>query len=319
MEAYLSQHMKIALQMDPLEGISIAGDSTFLLGLGAQERGHTLYYYQPKQLVWREGRVQALAQKVTLRAVKGDHFSADAPRWIDLNDMDVVLLRQDPPFDMGYITNTHLLEHLKQTTRVINDPAGVRNAPEKLLMLYAAPFMPPTLIASDETSLQYFAGRYESVVAKRLYGNAGRDVFRFKQGDPALYEFARAQYAAAREPILVQPFLPEVETGDKRIILFGGKVAGAFRRIPAKGEFRANLALGGMAEPCDLSPRDLEICAALAPRLVDMGLYFVGLDVIGDHLIEINVTSPTGLASINTLYNLQGEKRMEQLFWRGLE
>lgn len=309
--------------MDPLEGLNINGDSTFVLGLGAQERGHTLFHYEPHNITWREGRLLAHGHRIELRREKGNHFTKAAPETVALDeDFDVILLRQDPPFDMGYITSTYLLELAaqKRDVKIINDPVGVRNAPEKLLITHFAPFIPPTLISSDAHQIAIFVGEYGDVVAKRLYGNAGRDVFRFTQNEKGVLDFAARTLAEAREPIMLQPFMPEITTeGDKRIILFGGEVVGAFRRLPAAGDFRANLAQGGTASITTLTPAERQLCDALAPLLQAMGLYFVGLDVIGGKLIEINVTSPTGLQNINNLYNLVDAERMEMRFWQGLE
>lgn len=311
--------LRVALQMDPVQGININGDSTFVLGLGAQELGHTLYAYHPKDLYWQDGNVMAYAQEVVFRREAGNHFSIIADRLLNLSqDVDVILLRQDPPFDMGYITNTHLLDQIT-TTRIINNPTGVRNAPEKLLMLRWPQLLPPTLITHDARSITEFAKHHGQIVAKKLYGNAGRDVFRFTLAElDELLELAKQHQEKSGEPILLQPFLPEISNGDKRIILFDGIPVGVMKRMPKAGEFRANLALGASAHPCELTARDKEICATIAPTLREMGLYFAGIDVIGDYLIEINVTSPTGLQSINTLYNLQGDARMEMLFWKNL-
>lgn len=315
----MSTPLRIALQMDPLASINIHGDSTFVLGLGAQELGHTLYAYQPQHLFWHEGAVMARAQKITLRREAGNHFTAGPAHLINLSkDIDIILLRQDPPFDLGYVTNTHLLDAVRGP-RIINNPAGVRNAPEKLLMLRWPELLPPTLIASDATDITAFAKEHGLVVAKRLYGNAGKDVFRFSAQElDALLAFAAAHFEKNREPVLLQPFLPEIADGDKRIILFDGKPVGVMKRMPAKGEFRANLALGASAHATVLTARDREICETIAPTLRAMGLYFAGIDVIGDYLIEINVTSPTGLQGINRLYDLKGDARMEMLFWEML-
>lgn len=315
----MSKKLNIALQMDPLAGININGDSTFVLGLGAQELGHTLYAYQPQNLYWYEGGVFATAEKISLQREAGNHFTVHSTHQLNLSkDVGVILLRQDPPFDMGYITNTHLLDQIKNT-RIINNPSGVRNAPEKLLMLRWPELLPPTLITHDSDVITRFVNEHGHVVAKKLYGNAGRDVFRFEHAQlPALLKLAADHYASAREPLMLQPFLPEIANGDKRIILFNGEPVGVMQRMPAQGEFRANLALGATAHATQLTARDREICATIAPTLREMGLYFAGIDVIGDYLIEVNVTSPTGLQGINKLYNLQGDNRMEMRFWHGL-
>ncbi len=311
--------LRVALQMDPLSGIVIKGDSTFALGLQAQELGHTLYVYQPGDLFWREGKVIARTQEVSLRREQGRHFTVlGSPTLALSNDVDVLLLRQDPPFDLGYITNTHLLDQVKGP-RIINNPSAVRNAPEKLLILRWPELMPPTLISFDSREITEFIHQYGQVVAKKLYGFGGRDVGRFALRDlDALLAHADNHLRETREPIMLQPFLPEIADGDKRIILFDGEPAGVMKRLPPAGDFRANLVQGGVAHVTELSARDREICATIGPTLRQMGLYFVGIDVIGDFLIEINVTSPTGLQGINTLYNLQGDARMEALFWKGL-
>ena len=316
----MNKKLRIALQMDPLAGINIKGDSTFLLGLGAQELGYTIYAYHPRDIFWRDGEVMARGEEVQLRREEGNHFTMLNKRLLNLDeDIDVILLRQDPPFDMGYITNTHLLDQLKYT-RVINNPSAVRNAPEKLLMLRWPEVLPPTLISFDARDITEFTKQYGTVVAKKLYGNGGRDVFRFSVAElDTLLALAHAHVIASGEPLMLQPFLPEISNGDKRIILFDGKPVGVMKRMPAAGDFRANMALGGTPHVTDLTNRDKEICAIIGPTLRDMGLYFAGIDVIGDYLIEINVTSPTGLQGINMLYNLQGDNRMEMLFWKGLQ
>ncbi|MDX1921527.1 MAG: glutathione synthase [Alphaproteobacteria bacterium] len=315
----MSKKLRIALQMDPLQGININGDSTFVLGLGAQELGHTLYSYHPKDMHWQNGQVVARAQEVALRREAGNHFTIIGDKRLNLStDVDVILLRQDPPFDMGYITNTHLLDQIVGP-RIINNPTGVRNAPEKLLMLRWPNLLPPTLIAYDGRDITEFTKQHGTVVAKKLYGNAGRDVFRFALNElDELLTLAKEHLEKTGEPMLLQPFLPEISNGDKRIILFDGKPVGVMQRMPKEGEFRANLALGASAHKCELTQRDRDICSIIAPTLREMGLYFAGIDVIGDYLIEINVTSPTGLQGINNLYDLKGDARMEMLFWRGL-
>jgi glutathione synthase len=311
--------MKIALQMDPIEAINFDGDSSFVLGLGAQELGHQLFYYQPKDLFWLNGTLCAHAAPLHLRREKGNHFSLAPRRVMVLEDeLDVILLRQDPPYNMGYLTTTYVLETIAHKVRVVNDPAGVRNAPEKMLITHFAHYMPPTLISSDADDIEAFAKPHDYVVAKKIYGHGGRDVYKFARSDPALLAFAADHLKATGEPIMLQPFLPEIKNGDTRVILFNGESVGALKRIPAKGNFIANLAQGGAAEKTELTARDKEICNAIAPTLRAMGLYFVGIDLIGDYLIEINTTSPTGLQSINRLYGLTGNDRMEMRFWKGL-
>jgi glutathione synthase len=310
---------KIALQMDPLDKINHAGDSTFALGLAAQERGHTLYHYTPQNMSWMAGKLSALASKVQFRTDLSKPYTMEAPQRIDLaNDVDVILLRQDPPFDMTYITSTYLLDLVKEKTRVLNDPTGVRSSPEKLLATHFFHLAPKTLITSDREEIRAFFAQHTESVVKRLYGNAGKEVWRFKEGDSALTQMLDEHFATSSEPLLFQPFLPEVMQGDKRIILFGGEPVGAVNRIPKNGEFRANLALGAVGEAAKLTARDLEICSQLTPMLKLMGLYFVGIDVIGPWLSEINTTSPTGLVIIDKLYGLEGENRLSHLYWKKL-
>lgn len=311
--------LRVALQMDPLSGINPEGDSSFLLGLGAQARGYALYSYQPEQLSWRGNGLYAPLRPTTLRHARNDFFTLGDPVVSRLDEaVDVILLRQDPPFDMGYMTSTYLLDRLKGKVRVVNDPTGVRNAPEKLAITRFPHLVPPTLVTSDAAEAMDYAAQHKMVVAKRLYGNAGKDVFKFKADDVALHQFVTAQKMMAREPVMLQPFLPEISEGDKRVILFNGKPVGAMRRVPAAGNFLANLAQGARAEACDINDRERLICSELEPFLKAEGLYFVGIDIIGNYLIEINVTSPTGLQSINRLYDLQGDARMEHIFWENL-
>jgi glutathione synthase len=294
--------LRAAVQMDPLPGINIGGDSTFALMLGAQRRGHQLYHYLPDALSYIDGRVLARAHPVTVQRVAGDHFRLGDPELLDLGrDVDVVLMRQDPPFDLGYITATHLLERIQGETLVVNDPAAVRNAPEKLWVLDFAAFMPPTAITRSLDTARAFLTEHGEIVVKPLHGNAGKAVFKVGRDGANLAALIEIFNAAYREPHMLQAFLPEVADGDKRIVLVDGEVAGAINRRPGAGEIRSNLAAGGSAEPSDLTEREREICAALAPELKRRGLLFVGIDVIGGHwLTEINVTSPTGIVSIDT-------------------
>jgi glutathione synthase len=288
--------------MDPLETINIAGDSSFALMLAAQARGHVLWHYDVRTLAYDEGRLTAWAAPVTVRRVAGDHFTRDEHRKIDLvRDVDVVLMRQDPPFDLGYITGTHLLERLKGQTLVVNDPAAVRNAPEKVMVLDYARFMPPTLVARRIEDVREFMGRHPGdIVIKPLHGNGGKAVFRIPADGSNLGALLEMFHAAWPEPFMVQPFLPEVALGDKRIVLVDGEFAGAINRRPGEGEFRSNLAVGGSAEATGLTVREEEICAAMGPELKARGLVFVGIDVIGgEWLTEINVTSPTGIVAID--------------------
>ena len=291
--------LKVAIQMDHISAIDVDGDSTFVLALEAQKRGHGLFHYLPEQLSFADGRVTAQAEPMDVRRQAGDHFTLGAPETIDLADMDVVLLRQDPPFDMAYITTTHLLEHVHPDTLVVNDPAEVRNAPEKLFVARFPNLMPPTLISSDRERIAAFREKHRDIILKPLYGNGGAGVFHVTPEDENLNAMLEMFTEFYREPIIAQKYLAQVREGDKRIILIDGEVAGAINRVPAKGEARSNMHVGGVAEKAALSKRDKEICAAIGPDLKARGLIFVGIDVIGDYLTEINVTSPTGLQEIN--------------------
>jgi len=284
--------------MDPIEGIDIAGDTSFRLALEAQERGHSLFVYQPDSLSWREGRLTATGQQVQLRDEPGNHVTTGDPQQLVLAEMDVVLMRQDPPFDMGYITATHLLEQISDQVLIVNDPVSVRNAPEKLLVTHFAELMPPTLISRDAEQIKAFRADYQDIIIKPLFGNGGAGVFRLREGDENIHSLMEMFFAQSREPVMVQTYLPEVRQGDKRIILIEGDAAGAINRVPAEGEARSNMHVGGRAEACDLTERDHEICAAIGPLLKEQGLIFVGIDVIGNWLTEINVTSPTGIREI---------------------
>ena len=290
--------LNIAVQMDPLHGIDITGDSTFALMLEAQARGHRLWHYEVPHM-WLEGAVlQARAKPVTVQAVEGAHFQFGAEDVVDLGAMDVVLMRQDPPFDMAYITATHLLEHIHPKTLVVNNPASVRNAPEKLLVTNFPQLMPPTLISWDRGAIKDFRARYKDVIVKPLFGNGGIGVFRIKPDDENLGSLLDMFFTASREPLMVQRYEPAVRKGDKRIILIDGEPLGVINRVPAEGDSRSNMHAGGVAEPAKLTARDQEICAAIGPVLKREGLLFTGIDVIGDYLTEINVTSPTGLQQI---------------------
>ena len=293
--------LTVAVQMDPLETINIAGDSTFALMLGAQARGHRLFEYQADSLSWVGGRLVTQARPVTVRRVAGDHFTAGEARMLDLGrDADVVLMRQDPPFDLGYITATHLLERIAGETLVVNDPRNVREAPEKLWVLDFARFMPPTAITRSPEVARAFLAEHGEMVVKPLHGNGGKAVFRIGSDGANLSALFEMFNAAWREPHMIQAFLPAVAEGDKRIVLVDGEVAGAINRKPGAGEFRSNLAVGGSAEPTTLTSREEEICGALGPELRRRGLIFVGIDVIGSQwLTEINVTSPTGIVAID--------------------
>ena len=292
--------MRVAVQMDPLESIGIAGDSTFAILLKGQDLGHQQYHYLPDDLTYEDGRVRALARPIRVQRVEGDHFSAGEPVTLDLGkDVDVVLMRQDPPFDIAYITATYLLERVDRETLVANDPRSVRDAPEKLFVLDFARFMPPTLITRSLADLRGFHQRHGEMVLKPLHGNAGAAVFRIGSDGMNLGALAELFGHVWREPYIAQAFVPAVAEGDKRIILVDGEVAGAINRRPGKGEIRSNLAAGGTAEATELNDREREICAALRPELKARGLLFVGIDVIGGLLTEINVTSPTGIVQMD--------------------
>jgi glutathione synthase len=299
--------LRVAVQMDPLEAINIAGDSTFHLMLAAQERGHELYHYDVRSLALETDagageRLTCWAAPITVQRIQGDHFTRGDYRLLDLaRDIDVVLMRQDPPFDLGYITGTHLLERLKGTTLVVNDPVAVRNAPEKVMVLDYARFMPPTLVARRIEDVRAFQQRHPGdLVVKPLHGNGGKAVFRVPADGSNLGALVELFGQVWPEPFMVQRFIPEVSEGDKRIVLVDGVVAGAINRKPGAGEFRSNLAVGGSAEATTLTPREEEICAAMGPELKRLGLVFVGIDVIGgEWLTEINVTSPTGIVAID--------------------
>jgi glutathione synthase len=292
--------LTVAVQMDPLESVGIAGDSTFALMLSAQDRGHRLFEYPADALTYEDGRVRAMAREVTVKKVEGNHFTAGAPVAIDLGrDVDVVLMRQDPPFDIAYITATYLLERIAGETLVVNDPRSVRDAPEKLFVLDFARFMPPTLVTRSLAELKAFHARHGEIVIKPLHGNAGAAVFRIGRDGTNMAALAELFGDVWREPYIAQAFLPAVAEGDKRIVLVDGEVAGAINRKPGAGEIRSNLAAGGTAHATQLTDREREICAALAPELKKRGLLFVGIDVIAGHLTEINVTSPTGIVAID--------------------
>jgi glutathione synthase len=293
--------LTIAVQMDPLAGINIAGDSSFALMLKAQERGHSLWHYTAPDLTFEEGHLFAMATPVTVQREAGNHFSAGEPRILDLGrDVDVVLMRQDPPFDLNYITATHLLERIAGETLVVNDPASVRNAPEKLFVLDYARFMPPTMITRSLGATRAFLAKHGAIVIKPLHGNGGKAIFKVEADGANLSALMEMFNAAWVEPHMVQAFVPEVSGGDKRIVLVDGVVAGAINRLPGAGEIRSNLAVGGSAEATTLTATEEEICAALGPELKRRGLVFVGIDVIGGKwLTEINVTSPTGIVAID--------------------
>jgi glutathione synthase len=290
--------LKIAVQMDPLHGIDITGDSTFALMLEAQRRGHQLWHYEVQHM-WLDGAtLKARVQPVTVKNEHGAHYTFGPEKIVHLQEMDVVLMRQDPPFDMAYITATHLLEHIHPKTLVVNNPAAVRNAPEKLLVTHFPELMPPTLIAWDRDAIRDFRKQHGDIIVKPLFGNGGIGVFRIKPDDENLGSLLDMFFAASREPLMVQRYESAVRAGDKRIILIDGEPLGAVNRVPAEGDSRSNMHAGGRPEKTTLTAREREICAAIAPVLKKEGLLFTGIDVIGDYLTEINVTSPTGLQQI---------------------
>ena len=290
--------LKVALQMDPIGAVNINGDSTFRIALEAQTRGHHLFFYTPDKLAFVEGRVVARGFPIEVRRELGNHVVFGAEVEVDLADYDVVWLRQDPPFDMSYITTTHLLDLIHPKTLVVNDPFWVRNCPEKLLVLQFPDLIPPTAVSRDLATIRAFKTWHGDVILKPLYGNGGAGVFRLDPSDRNLSSLFELFTSFSREPLIVQKFLPDVSKGDKRIILVDGEPVGAINRVPQPGETRSNMHVGGRPEKIGLTPRDLEICAAIGPTLREKGQVFVGIDVIGDYLTEINVTSPTGLQEL---------------------
>ncbi len=286
--------LKVAVQMDPVEGINIETDSTFFMMLEAQLRGHALWVYTPDKLSLEEGRVLGRGRAINVQAVKGDHHRVGEYEVRDMSEFDVVLMRQDPPFDMAYITATHFLEKIHPKTLVVNNPAEVRNAPEKLFVTDFPGVQPPTLITSDIEAIYDFRARHGDMVLKPLYGGGGSGVVRLKADDPNLDALLELHAMIGREQVIAQKFIPAVSKGDKRVLLVDGEPVGAINRIPAEGQVRSNLARGGRAEAVELTARDHELCAIIGPELKRRGLLFVGIDVIGDYLTEINVTSPTG-------------------------
>ncbi len=290
--------LSVAFQMDPIERIDIGGDSTFALALEAQSRGHELWYYLPKHLTQRDGKIAARARALKVRNEQGNHFDLGPEQPLDLARVDVVMLRQDPPFDMAYITTTHILERLPKRVVVVNDPFNVRNSPEKIFVTEFPDLMPPTLITSDALAIRAFRDEFGDIIVKPLYGNGGHGVFRVRQEDENLNALIDFFAAFVREPLMVQRYVPQVRQGDKRIILVDGDPAGAINRVPAKGEARSNMHVGGRPEKTTLTARELEICRRIGPELKRRGLIFTGIDVIGDFITEINVTSPTGIWEI---------------------
>ncbi len=307
--------MKIAFQMDPIGAVDINADSSFRLAEEAQKRGHSLFFYGPDQLAYQEGRITARGHDMTVQRIAGNPAELGPEREVYLAEFDVVWLRQDPPFDMHYITSTHLLDRLKGQTLVVNDPFWVRNYPEKLLVLDFPDLTPPTTIARDLQTIKAFKEKHGDIILKPLYGNGGAGVFRLDANDRNLTSLHELFTGFSREPLIVQKFLPDVSNGDKRVILVDGEPVGAINRVPAAGETRSNMHVGGRPEKIGLSERDLEICAAIGPLLKEKGQIFVGIDVIGDYLTEINVTSPTG---IQELERFDGVNIAEKI-WQAIE
>ncbi|MDB2391065.1 glutathione synthase [Alphaproteobacteria bacterium] len=309
------KHLSVAIQMDPVDSIVIAGDTSFAFGLEAQKRGYALWYYTPDKLSLNDSRVEARGQSLQLFDRQDDHFAVGAIEARALTDFDVILMRQDPPFDMAYITATHLLEMLPPTTMVVNNPAEVRNAPEKLLVTLFPELMPPTLISRDPEVIARFRKTHHDIIVKPLFGNGGSGVFRLREDDQNLSALLEMFFATSREPVMVQAYIPAVTKGDKRVILVDGEPVGAVNRIPQKGEARSNFHVGGSAAATTLTARDLEICKAIGPELRRRQLLFVGIDIIGDYITEINVTSPTGIREIQRLSDID----IAALTWDAIE
>ena len=307
--------LAVAIQMDPIETINIDADSTFVLALEAQRRGHRLYHYMTRHLSLADGRLYAKARRLEVRRERGRHYDLGAVETLELASVDVILMRQDPPFDMAYITATHMLEQVRGEVLIVNDPVSVRNAPEKLFATHFPGLLPPTLISSDRDEIVQFRALHGEIILKPLYGNGGAGVFRLGAEDENLNALLELFTQLYREPIVVQRYLPAIRQGDKRIVLIDGEAVGAVLRVPAAGEARANLHVGGRAEKTSLTAREREICAAIGPTLKAQGLIFVGIDVIGDYLTEINVTSPTGLQEINRLDGVT----LETAVWDAIE
>jgi len=307
--------LKVAFQMDPINPIDINADSTFRLAEEAQHRGHELFYYTPDQLAYQQGRVTAKGWPLTVRREVGNHFTLGEFQEIDLSTQDVVWLRQDPPFDMGYITTTHILDMIHPETLVVNDPTWVRNYPEKLLVLQFPDLTPPTTVARDMDTLKAFKDEHGDIIMKPLYGNGGAGVFRLDPNDRNFSSLYELFTGINREPLIAQKFLSDVSKGDKRVILVDGEPVGAINRVPAEGETRSNMHVGGRPEKVDLTARDIEICERIGPLLREKGQIFVGIDVIGGNLTEINVTSPTG---IQELERFDGINVAEKI-WEAIE
>ncbi|NKL08009.1 glutathione synthase [Rhizobium leguminosarum] len=305
----------VAVQMDHVAGINIAGDSTFAMSLEAQARGYRLFHYTPDRLSFRDNRLYASVEPMVLRDLKGDHYELGAPERVDLATMDVVLLRQDPPFDMAYITSTHLLERIHPKTLVVNDPAWVRNSPEKIFVTEFSDLMPKTLITKDAAEIRRFRDEMGDIILKPLYGNGGAGVFHSTRDDRNLSSLLEMFGQLFREPFIAQQYLPDVRKGDKRIILVDGEFAGAINRVPAEHDSRSNMHVGGRAEATELTAREQEICARIGPALRERGFLLVGIDVIGDYMTEINVTSPTGIREVKKF----GGADIASLLWDAIE
>lgn len=307
--------MKIAVQMDHISTVQIAGDTTFALMLEAQARGHEMYHYTTERLSLRGGKVRAALEPVRVRDLRGEHFMLGDPVMTDLSEMDVVLMRQDPPFHMGYITATHILERIHPKTLVVNDPAEVRNAPEKIFVTEFPDLMPPTLISRNSDDIKAFRREFGDIIIKPLYGNGGAGVFRLTSDDQNLSSLLEMFSGLYPEPFVVQQYMPAVRAGDKRIILIDGKPVGAINRVPAEGDARSNMHAGGKAVATEITPREHEICERIGPELQRRGFILVGIDVIGDYMTEINVTSPTGVREVKRF----GGADIAALFWDVVE
>ncbi|MHC5231612.1 glutathione synthase [Brucella sp. LJL56] len=307
--------LKVAVQMDHISTVNITGDTTFALSLEAQKRGHELYHYTPDRLSMRDGVVSARVEKMEVRDVKGDHYTLGEAVRRDLSEMDVVLLRQDPPFDMNYITTTHLLERIHPKTLVVNDPAWVRNSPEKIFVTEFPDLMPETLITKDPQEVMDFRREFGDIILKPLYGNGGAGVFHLADGDRNLTSLLEMFGQLFREPFIAQRYLKDVRAGDKRIILIDGEPVGAINRVPSETDARSNMHVGGRAEQSKLTPREREICERIGPSLKERGFILVGIDVIGDYMTEINVTSPTGIREIQRFDGTN----IAALFWDAVE
>ena len=307
--------MKIAFQMDPIENVDIYADSTFRLAEEAQNRGHDLYVYTPDDLTFNRGKIAAKVRSISLKRKIGDHVNFGAVELLDLSEFGIIWLRQDPPFDMGYITNTHLLDLVSKKTLIVNNPFWVRNLPEKLLVLEFPDLIPDTVISRDLDEIKEFKREFKDIIVKPLYGNGGAGIFRLKEDDKNLTSLHELFSKISSEPLIAQAFLPDVKNGDKRIILVDGKPVGAINRVPKADEIRSNMHVGGKAQPAKLSQRDREICSAIGPTLKSKGQVFVGIDVIGDYLTEINVTSPTGIQELEQFDKVN----IAEMIWLAVE